>query len=50
MNNHILKCITCKKEFDPKPGLYYCEDCGQIMGTLEVIYGAQRAICCATTA
>ena len=38
MNNHILKCITCKKEFDPKPGLYYCEDCGQIMGTLEVIY------------
>ncbi len=38
MNNHILKCITCKKEFDPKPGLYYCEDCGQIMGTLEVVY------------
>jgi len=38
MSNHILKCITCKKEFDPKPGLYYCEDCGQIMGTFEVIY------------
>ncbi|MCG3261046.1 MAG: pyridoxal-phosphate dependent enzyme, partial [Candidatus Heimdallarchaeota archaeon] len=38
MNNYFLRCITCKKEFDPKPGLYYCEDCGYIMGTLEVIY------------
>ncbi|MCE7748249.1 MAG: threonine synthase [Candidatus Heimdallarchaeota archaeon] len=38
MSNHILKCISCKKEFDPKPGLYYCESCGYIMGTLEVIY------------
>ncbi len=38
MSNHILRCITCKKEFDPKPGLYYCVDCGYIMGTLEVIY------------
>jgi len=41
MTKHILKCITCKKEFDPKPGLYYCEDCGPIMGTLEVIYDYQ---------
>ncbi len=38
MRKHILRCITCKKEFDPKPGLYYCEDCGKILGTLEVIY------------
>ncbi len=38
MSNHILKCISCKKEFDPKPGLYYCESCGYILGTLEVIY------------
>ncbi len=38
MSNHILRCITCKKEFNPKPGLYYCTDCGYIMGTLEVIY------------
>ncbi|MCG3226615.1 MAG: threonine synthase [Candidatus Heimdallarchaeota archaeon] len=38
MRKHILRCITCNKEFDPKPGLYYCEDCGKILGTLEVIY------------
>ena len=38
MRKHFLRCITCKKEFDPKPGLYYCEDCGKILGTLEVIY------------
>jgi len=38
MNNYLLRCITCKKEFDPHPGLYYCEDCGKILGTLEVIY------------
>ncbi len=38
MTTYILRCITCKKEFEPKPGLYYCEDCGKIMGTLEVIY------------
>ncbi|MHA1419059.1 MAG: threonine synthase [Candidatus Heimdallarchaeaceae archaeon] len=38
MSNYFLRCITCKKEFDPQPGLYYCEDCGYILGTLEVIY------------
>ncbi len=38
MRKHFLRCITCKREFDPKPGLYYCEVCGKIMGTLEVIY------------
>ncbi|MBY9000144.1 MAG: threonine synthase, partial [Candidatus Heimdallarchaeota archaeon] len=38
MSDYVLRCITCKKEFNPKPGLYYCEDCGYIMGTLEVIY------------
>ncbi|NPD87694.1 MAG: threonine synthase [Asgard group archaeon] len=38
MTTYILRCITCKKEFDSQPGLYYCEDCGKIMGTLEVVY------------
>ena len=38
MRKHILRCISCKKEFEPKPGLYYCEDCGYILGTLEVVY------------
>ena len=38
MNNYFLRCITCKKEFDPQPGIYYCEDCGYILGTLEVVY------------
>ncbi|MHA1304247.1 MAG: threonine synthase, partial [Candidatus Heimdallarchaeaceae archaeon] len=38
MNKYILRCITCRKEYESEPGLYYCEDCGPIMGTLEVIY------------
>ena len=38
MRNYILRCISCKKEIEYKPGLYYCEDCGYIMGTLEVVY------------
>ncbi len=37
-NKYFLRCITCKKEFEPEPGRYYCEDCGKIMGTLEVVY------------
>ena len=36
--SYILRCISCRKEFEPKAGLYYCENCGPIMGTLEVIY------------
>ena len=28
MNNHILRCITCKKEYEPEPGRYTCDDCG----------------------
>ncbi len=38
MNNYFLRCISCKKEYEPRPGLYFCEKCGPIMGTLEVIY------------
>lgn len=34
----ILKCISCKKEFTPKKGLYTCPDCGMLRGTLEIIY------------
>lgn len=33
-----LRCITCKTEYTPVPGLYTCEKCGQLHGTLEVIY------------
>lgn len=36
--SYILKCISCKKEFEPKADFYYCEECGERFGTLEVIY------------
>lgn len=35
---YVLRCITCKTEYMPKSGLYTCEKCGQLHGTLEVIY------------
>jgi len=38
MNHFKLKCISCEKEFEPEKGLYYCPECGQIMGTLVVLY------------
>lgn len=33
-----LKCISCKKEYEPKIDFYTCPDCGERLGTLEVIY------------
>lgn len=33
-----LRCITCKKEYLPEPGRYTCDECGNLLGTLEVIY------------
>lgn len=42
MSEYVLRCISCWKEFEPKPGLYYCENCGPIMGTLEVVYDYEK--------
>lgn len=33
-----LKCMTCGKFYDPSPGRYTCDDCGDLYGTLEVLY------------
>jgi threonine synthase len=33
-----LRCITCKKEYEPKKDFYFCKECGERFGTLEVIY------------
>ncbi len=38
MTDYILRCITCKEEFIPAPGRYFCDSCGKIKGTLEVLY------------
>ncbi|MHA1667377.1 MAG: threonine synthase [Candidatus Heimdallarchaeaceae archaeon] len=42
MSNHILRCISCKKEYIPEPGRYTCDACGHILGTLEVIYNYEE--------
>ena len=34
----ILKCITCDREYRPGENDTTCEDCGPLLGTLEVIY------------
>jgi len=33
-----LKCISCGKEYMPKKGRFTCDQCGPLMGTLEVLY------------
>ncbi|MBM7561725.1 threonine synthase [Fusibacter tunisiensis] len=33
-----LRCITCQKTYRPEPGVYTCETCGPLFGTLEVVY------------
>jgi threonine synthase len=33
-----LKCISCEKEYKVEAGRYTCDDCGPLLGTLEVIY------------
>lgn len=38
MNEYYLECISCGKKYKPDKGLYFCEDCGSIRGTLQVIY------------
>lgn len=36
--NYKLKCITCGNEYKPTSTRYTCDDCGDLLGTLEVIY------------
>lgn len=33
-----LKCISCQKNYQPEAGRYYCDICGPLLGTLEVVY------------
>ncbi len=41
MAEYYLECISCGKKYKPEKGLYWCSDCGSIMGTLQVIYDYQ---------
>lgn len=34
----IFRCVSCQKEYEIVKGLYTCENCGPLYGTLEVIY------------
>lgn len=33
-----LRCITCQKVYRPEKGRYTCDDCGPLLGTLDVVY------------
>ncbi len=35
---YIQQCITCNRQFDSSTFLYTCPDCGDISGTLDIIY------------
>ena len=39
----ILKCTTCGREYRPGENDTTCEDCGPLLGTLEVIYDYDSA-------
>ena len=39
----ILKCITCGREYRPGENDTTCDDCGPLLGTLEVIYDYDAA-------
>jgi threonine synthase len=36
--HYTLRCISCGRIYEPRKDLYTCEDCGDLYGTLEVIY------------
>lgn len=36
--NYSLHCISCGKHYKPLKDRYTCDDCGDLLGTLEVIY------------
>jgi len=36
--DYFLRCITCRKEYEPKEDFYFCPVCKERFGTLEVIY------------
>lgn len=38
MTDYYLRCITCQKIYDPERDRYTCDHCGELWGTLEVIY------------
>lgn len=38
MSKFKLRCMTCDKSFEDTPGLYTCNICGPLLGTLEVLY------------
>jgi threonine synthase len=40
--DYFLRCITCKKEYQPKEDFYFCPVCGERFGTLEVLYDYNR--------
>lgn len=46
MMNYVLglRCIQCGREYQAKPGLYTCPDCGSKEGILDVVYDYQKII------
>ncbi len=40
--DYFLRCITCRKEYEPKEDFYFCPVCGERFGTLEVVYDYNR--------
>jgi len=42
LRKFILKCISCGKEFTEDEADYFCLDCGERRGTLEVIYDFEQ--------
>lgn len=42
MQIYRQRCVTCKGQFDQKDYLYTCPKCGDLQGTLEIIYDYEQ--------
>jgi threonine synthase len=36
--HHTYQCISCRRQYDPRDGIFTCPDCGPVKGTFDVIY------------
>jgi threonine synthase len=39
---YSLKCVSCKKKFDGSTLVYTCPNCGDIKGTLDIVYDQEQ--------
>ena len=39
---YSLQCVSCRRKFDGSTLVYTCPNCGDIKGTLDIVYGQKQ--------